>query len=225
MLYASNPRRRRRRSRRRHSNARRMRWFNRRGRRRYSRRRRRNPVSYNRRHRRRGRRRNPGLAIRGRMGQVFAGFSPTVLMKALPVAGGAIGNAFLSGFLSSRLPLPGFLKAGPGAYVTSLASAGLLGAGVGMVAPRFGPSVFFGGVLETVIRAMNEFVVRRVMSGLGGFGDYLTVGDAAAARPLYGLSGMGYTGDYLTVGDAARARPLYGLGATDEAVSEELAAL
>jgi hypothetical protein len=146
-------------------------------------------------------------------------------MKAAPVVGGALGNAWLSGFLSSRLPLPGMLRSGPGSYVLSLGSAGLLGAGVGLVAPRFAAPVFFGGVLETVIRATQQYLVGPLLSRMSGLGDYLTVGDAAAARPL------GNFGDYLTVGDAARARPLNGMSDfsgmsdTDSAISEELAAL
>jgi len=195
------------------------------------RRRKNNPgFSYNprRRRRRRRRARNRGRRRRSRRGRhraynrgaltsvrgiqrsVTAGFKPQVLKKALVITGGALGNAWFSGVVSGFLP--GMLQTGPGSYVTGLASAGVLGAGVGMVSPRMAGDVFFGGVLEVVTRGVKEYVLP-ILPGMSGLGDYLTRTNAMEARPL---------GDYLTRQNAAEARPLgdyYG----DEYVADELA--
>jgi len=215
MFYSLNPRRKRRR------NARRRRWsFNRRHR--MWNRRHRRKRHYNRRGRKGRRRysRNPdgGVTLRRPMAAIMAGFKPNTLMKAGVVVGGAIGNAWLASMVSGFLPE--VLKTGPGNYLVGLGTAGLLGAGVGMLAPRFAAPVFFGGVLEVVTRAVKQYIVP-LIPGIpkSGMEDYLTVADAAAARPL------GYFGDYLTPADAAAARPLGYMGQGDEYISEELAAL
>jgi len=150
------------------------------------------------------------MSLRGLQRSVTAGFKPQVLKKAAVITGGALGNAWFSGVISGVLP--GVLQTGPGSYVTGLASAGVLGAGVGMVSPRLAADVFFGGILEVVTRAVKQYVVP-MLPGMSGMGDYLTTSNAASARPL---------GDYLTTGNAASARPLgdyYG----DEYVADELA--
>lgn len=227
MVVEMNPRRRRRRrrknswpnSRSRHARAARRGWR--------KRRRRRNPVSYNRRHRRgRRRRRNPnggggGLTLRRPIGALTAGLRPATWMKAVPLVGGALGNAWLSGIVSGMPFVPGMLRSGIGGYALSLGTAGLLGAGVGMLNRGWAAPVFFGGVLETLIRATRQYIMPLLpLRGLGSFfGDYLTPMDAAMARPL------GEFGDYLTRADAASARPLYGLDEQEQTASEELAAL
>lgn len=125
------------------------------------------------------------------VGQVTAGFRPRVLMQVLPYAGGAIGNAFVSAWLSRFMPA--MLQSGAPNLLVGLASAGLLGAGVGMVSPRFGRPVFFGGLIEVATRGLRTYALPAVqrakagLMGMLGLDDYLTVGDAAAARPLYGL--------------------------------------
>jgi hypothetical protein len=151
-----------------------------------------------------------------------AAFDVKTLSNAGVIVGGALGNAWLTGAVSNFLP--GMLQSGPGSYVTGLASAGVLGAGVGMVAPRQAGKVFFGAVLEVVTRAVKDYIVPLIpgMSGCSGvgcygaLGDYLTRGNAADARPL------GYLGDYLTRQNAADARNLgdyYG----ERHIQEELA--
>lgn len=141
-------------------------------------------------------------------------------MKAVPVVAGALGNAWFSGFVSGLPFIPGMLRSGFPSYLLSLGTAGVLGAGVGMLSPRWGAPVFFGGILDTLIRASNQYIVPMLrMRGLGNMFDYLTRGDAASARPLYGM------GDYLTPMDAATARPLFGMDEQDVAIGEELAAL
>lgn len=161
---------------------------------------------------RRRRRYNTGaLSLRRPFGTLTAGFQPRVLTRAAVITGGALGNAWLSGMISGFLPSA--LQAGVGSYVTGLASAGVLGAGVGMVSPRLAGDVFFGGVLEVVTRAVKQYVLP-VIPGMSGMGDYFQRDQLSQLRPL---------GDYLTVGDAQRAQALgdyYG----DSTVADELVA-
>lgn len=165
---------------------------------------------------RRGRRRayNVGgssLTLRRPLQAVTAAYNINTLGRAGVMVGGALGNAWLTGAVSGFLP--SMLQSGVGGYVVGLASAGVLGAGVGMVAPRYASDVFLGGVLEVMTRVVKQYVVP-MLPGMSGLGDYLTVANAQEARPL---------GDYLTVANAQQARPLgdyYG----DEYISEELAA-
>lgn len=128
---------------------------------------------------------NPGV-----IGSVTRGFDLGVLSKAAPVAGGAIGNAVFSKWVKQFLP--GMLQDGAGGLLTDLASAGVLGAGVGMINRGWGQSVFMGGVIETVMVAAQTYIMPLV--GMSGLGDYLTVANAREAQPLGGccggLSGM-----------------------------------
>jgi hypothetical protein len=121
---------------------------------------------------------NPGATITGK---VTAGFKPSVLLSVAPYAGGAIGNAVLSRWISGFMPSQ--LQAGAPNLLVGLASAGLLGAGVGMVAPRMAAPVFFGGVIEIVTRVARQYVLPAA-GKISGLFDYLTVADAASARPL-----------------------------------------
>jgi hypothetical protein len=134
---------------------------------------------------------NPGQGI---VGSLTSGFKPSVLMSTVPVIGGALGNKMLSGFLSGFMP--SMLQSGIGNYALGIASAGLLGAGVGMVSPRYASSVFFGGIVEVMMRMFKSYI-----PGLSGMLGSLT-----------GIRGLGYIGDYLTRQDAATARPLGYLG-------------
>jgi len=201
---ASNPRRRRRRSRRRNVSQNPVR----------RRRRRRVRRSRGRKVGRRRRSNNPGaVSLRRPLKAVMAGFNVKLLSRAGVMVGGALGNAALSGTASGYMP--GVLQSGPGSYVVGLGTAGLLGAGVGMVMPRLAGDVFLGAVLEVVTRAVKDYVVP-LIPGMSGMGDYLTRTDAATARPL---------GDYLTRTDAATARPLGDYYGGDQYISEELAAM
>jgi hypothetical protein len=135
------------------------------------------------------------------------------------VVAGSIGNNWLTKQMIKFVPLE-MLKTTPGNYVTGLLGAGLLGMVARMVTPKLAGPVFFGGVLDVVMRATNQYVLPMLrLTPLKGLADYLTVGNAAAARPLMGYED--YTGvadyennnavgDYLTVGNAASARPLMG---------------
>jgi len=212
MLFATNPRHRRRR----------RRSSNRGSRRRYHRRRRSNASNPRRRRRGRGRRRysNPsGLSLRSPVSAITAGFKPSTLTSGAVIAGGYLGNQWLNSFAAGMVPL-GFVKSGIGKNLLGIGTAGLLGAAVGMLAPRFAGQVFAGGIGQVMVSFIQDRLSgRSLMSGLG-FGDYLTPMNAADARPL------GYFGDYLTPMNAADARPLGGLsGLGDATVSEELAAL
>lgn len=169
---------------------------------------------------RRARRRNTGavsssskLSISRPLQAITAGFNVNALSRAAVITAGVLGNAALSGAVSNLLPVD-FLKRGPGSYATGLATAGLLGAGVGMIAPKYAGDVFFGGVLSEVTRAIKEYILP--MLPMRGLDDYLTPQNAASATPL------GYLNDYLTPANAAAAIPLHGLSG-DDTVSEELA--
>jgi hypothetical protein len=140
---------------------------------------------------------------------ITSGFNVNTLGRAGVMVGGALGNAFISGKVSSFLP--GMLAKGPGNYAVGLATAGLLGAGVGMVSKNMAGDAFLGAVLEVVTRAAKEYIVPMI-PGMSGMGDYLSRENAASARSL---------GDYLSTVDAAQAR---GLGDMGEAyIGEELA--
>lgn len=151
---------------------------------------------------------NPGTGI---LKTVTAGFSPKLLAKSLPVIGGMFANSFLSGAISNRLPA--ILAVGPGSYVTGLLSAGLLGAGTKILLPRFAGDVFFGGIIQVVSRAIDEFVrpaasaaieTVKGMAGLGSGAHYshyypgnrITSG-YQAPDPNYGVGEELETGNYL----------------------------
>lgn len=141
-------------------------------------------------------------------------------MGALPVVGGVVGNVYitrlLTGLIASRIS---FFAGNIGSLVLGLASAGILGAGVGMIAPKHSKQVLFGGLVEVMARAVNAYILPRITGMLRGYDgmDYLTVNEAASAVPLNGM-------EYLTVNEAAGAIPLNGMGhdAVEETASDEL---
>jgi len=133
---------------------------------------------------------NPNTTFTGKLA---AGFRPGVLISAVPVVGGAIGNAMLASYVTRFLP--GMLQTGFPNLLVGLATAGLLGAGIGMLAPRMGGPIFFGGVIEVVTRGVRSYILPTIEKVKSGISDYLTVGDAAAARPL-GCYGGGCMGLY-----------------------------
>jgi hypothetical protein len=143
---------------------------------------------------------NPGV-----VGSLTSGFKPKLIVAMTPYVGGALANAILASQIKKLGFLPSMLKSGIGGTVTNLASAGLLGAGVGMIAPKYAGAVFMGGVVDAVINLFNESVKPLLgLKGCCGYGmsDYLTPQNAAAATSL---------GDYLTSSDAAAALPLGGI--------------
>lgn len=175
----------------------------------------------------RSRRRNPYWVPRyamnpvGALRSVVSGFSPRTLMEALPLAAGGLGNNLLTGFAARTLPIPEFLKSSPGNVLLSIVGAGLLGGGVGMVDKSVGAKVLLGGLVDALKKGADWFLVRmNIISGLGCgpacMADYLSVGDAAGARPL---------GNYLTVNDVNALSPVGVPGglSTDQTVEQELA--
>jgi hypothetical protein len=140
----------------------------------------------------------------GTLGSVTSGFNLGLLKTGGLVVAGSIGNNWLTKQLIRLVPL-GMLKTTPGNYVTGLLGAGLLGMVARMITPKLAGPVFFGGVLDVVMRATNQYILPMLrLTPLKGLADYLTVGGAAGARPLMGME------DYLSVGNAAGARPLMG---------------
>ena len=208
--------------RRRRHNARRHRFFNALFGRRHRRSGRRHRAR-NRRHYRRHRRYNSSgggtLSIRRPFEALKAGFKPQLLTKGAVVLGGFVANSLLVSQLNNLSFVPAFLKSGPGSYAVGLGTAGLAGALGGMVMPGYGVTLAFGGVLQQLVKAYNQYLapMSSMLPKLGAFGDYLTVEAAHNARPL---------GDYLTPSAAAAARPLGGLGSmADNYIGEELASL
>ena len=150
------------------------------------------------------RRRNPvrtkkTLSIKKPAQMLMAGYDVGTLQSAAVVTAGALANGALYKLATGMVPFtPAVLKSGPGAIAGKIAFAGVTGALVGIAAPKMAAEVFFGGVLQAVMDAVNVYVAP-LIPGLSGFGDYLSVSDAQGARPL---------GDYLSVSDARNARAL-----------------
>jgi len=127
---------------------------------------------------------NPG----GVVGTITAGMRPRTLTSVMPMVGGVVGNAMLANFAAGLLP--GMLQTGIGNLAVSLASAGLLGAGVGMINSRWATPVFLGGVVETVTRAAREYLFPTLgLSGMNCLGCGL--GSCAGCGTFSGCSGCG----------------------------------
>jgi hypothetical protein len=167
--------------------------------------------------------RNP----QGIIGASTRAFDLNLVKSAIPVIGGVIGARFVTEKLAGIGAVPSFLKSGIGGYVLSLVGAGLAYTGAKLALPKYANSVLFGGSIYVMSQVLSRYVFP--MFGytpmLTGMDSYLTVSDAARARPLNGFLGddeMDGLGDYLTPANAAGARPLMGL---DHMTSEELAGL
>lgn len=189
----------------------------------------------------------PAFAMNGLgVKSLTTGYQPDMLMKGAVTLLGFAGNALVTKQISGLGFMPGFVKSGPGSYALGLASAGLTGALVGLVAPKYAVPVVFGGVMQQIVKAYNEYLAPKAsfLPKLGSMDDYATVADVQNARPLgclfggcgggmgaynpvvdlfnpavmpsdggSGLMGMGCLNgncmdDYLTVQNAADARPL-----------------
>ncbi len=130
---------------------------------------------------------------------VTAGFNAGLLSKAAVAVGGALANNMLSGTLAKLIPVS-FLKTGPGSYVTSLLSAGLVGVGAKMVVPQYAGQLFFGAVLDVVSRVATKYIVPLLpgprMAGMS-LANYFTGKDAAfmMSPAAYRLDGLGYDDD------------------------------
>jgi hypothetical protein len=178
---------------------------------------------------------NPMQALTGKDGVVkssLSAFNFGTLAKGGTVVGGVIANEYASDYLGMGLEkLAPSINFGHGipSYLTGLVSAGLLGYGTKLVAPKYAGLVFLGGVIQVVKKVADDYltphlpalpavgpVAAPVMvhpaaaapaaaapaAGVSGMGDWLTPQNAATARALHGF------GDYLTPGNARTARPL-----------------
>lgn len=110
--------------------------------------------------------RNPSFSLKGGLGTVGAGFKPSALMGALPVAGGVVAGQLVRRQIASFFP----------AVATGLPSyaAGLAGAGLLLFVPKYGKQLFAGAVLGEVLRLGNTMLPANMqIPGLSGTGDFL----------------------------------------------------
>lgn len=128
---------------------------------------------------------NPGSVV----GSMTAGFKPKVLMSTIPVVSGVVGNAMLTKFIGQYLPSG--LTGGLGQIAVGLGSAGLLGAGAGLIKPKMAAPVFIGGVVETVTKAFRQYLLP--MAGLSGLGMCCTMNGC-------GTCGLGDWGESMVAG-------------------------
>jgi hypothetical protein len=135
-------------------------------------------------------------------------------MNVAPIVLGAVINT-ISTELWGKV-LPASMMTGWKKLVVSTINGALLGVTTSMVLPKYSQAIMYGALTDVGIKAANIYVVPKIQGVLHGLGDYLTPGDAAAARPL------GYFGDYLTPGDAAAARPLGQFTMADAAAARPL---
>ena len=167
---------------------------------------------------RRGRRHSRNGASAALHG-VTSGFNTSLLSKAAVAVAGAISNNLLSGQLVKLVPVD-FLKTGPGSYITSLLSAGLVGVGAKMVVPAYAGQLFFGAVLDVVSRVASKYVMPLLpgsrMAGMA-LADYFTGPDGQFTKTSF-LSGedpsdyMSGMGDFLTQTNVNNAQFLAGMG-------------
>ena len=134
----------------------------------------------------------PAFAMNGiNMKQIASGYQPDMLMKGAVTLVGFIGNALVSKQVAGLGFVPSFLKAGPGSYAVGLGTAGVTGALVSLASPKYAIPVLFGGVLQQIVKAYNEYIAPKAsfLPTLGSFDDYATVEQVANARPLGCLFG------------------------------------
>jgi hypothetical protein len=150
--------------------------------------------------------------------------SPKFLMGVGSLVAGYYGAQYGLKYARKAPGISMIPSTGPLGYLGDVVLVGASSALLGMASKTAGSAFLVGGTFGILQRAVAQYVLPMVgLSGMMGcmnggcMGDYLTPGDAAAARPL------GYFGDYLTPGDAAAARPLGSFA--DDDVGEELAAL
>lgn len=88
---------------------------------------------------------------------VFKGYRFGTMMDTVPLAAGLLGNMVVSGFLMPYLPT--MLSTGIGSYFLQLGTAGLTGAVVGMLAPKYAGGVLIGGVTGVMINVVRNYVL------------------------------------------------------------------
>jgi hypothetical protein len=135
---------------------------------------------------------NPGAD--GILRAPLAGYRVPALTQAAFAAVGFMGNIALRGTVRNLVPINA-LKSGIGEKLLGIGTAGLLAAGAGMVNKRWAGPIFAGAMLQAIVDVVRPLIPRR-FGGTGSLLDYLSVGDAAGARPLgfIGAEGLGAEG-------------------------------
>jgi hypothetical protein len=164
----------------------------------------------------RGKRRRARNGFSSALGGVTSGFNLGLIKNGALVVAGAVGNNFLTKQLSRIVPV-NFLKTSPGNYVTGLLASGILGMVAKFVTPKYAPVFFFGGVLDVVMRVVNQYVLPLAkLSPLKGLADYFTPQSLIEARGnTLNELGDDYDdgmGDYAPANVSMIARPLNGMG-------------
>lgn len=157
---------------------------------------------------------NPGLSTL--KSAVTSGFDLNKIKATLPVVGSFIGTRLASGALAKLIPID-FLKSGVGSYVTDLVTIGVLTAGSGMTryTSKYKSSVKLGGSLYLVTKIFYKHLLPLLKyTPLQGLADYLTVANAAGARPLNGLGHM--------TADELAGLSNMGVGSVEDIAGDEL---
>jgi hypothetical protein len=136
--------------------------------------------------------RNPGFAA-----TATRGFEPNVLLKTVPVVGGFLSTRLVSELLARQAFVPNVLRTGIGNIVLDMLSTGLVFTGSCVVVRGAAVPMLLGGSIYTATKAIYKYVLPALrFTPLKGLADYLTVGNAAAARPLMGYEDYaGVAGD------------------------------
>jgi len=114
----------------------------------------------------RSKRSNPSFSLRGGLSNITSGFKPSSLMNALPIAGGVVVGQLVRRQIGSFLPA---VSSGLPSY-----AAGLAGAGLMLIIPKYGRQLFAGAVLGEVLRFGNSMLPASMqIPGLSGAGDFL----------------------------------------------------
>lgn len=133
---------------------------------------------------------NPGKLS---LSSLKRGFSPRLWTHyVIPASFGMAGNYALLRYIGGFSFVPGFLASGIGNIGLGIVTASLLGVAGSFVG--MGTPFFVGAMLGMGVRALDTYFwpkVAGIIPGLSGLADYLTVSDAANARPLgcYGCGG------------------------------------
>jgi len=158
------------------------------------------PIAANGKRRRKARNYSSWLPAYRNSGIVAAStqaFSPSLILKTVPVVGGFLSARLVSGLLARQRFVPNFLKAGMGNIVLDLFSTGLVFAGSRFVIPRAAVPMLLGGGIYSATKAVYKYILPMLrFTPLKGLADYLTVGNAAGAVPLNGYEEYTGVADY-----------------------------
>ena len=122
----------------------------------------------------------------------------TLRRNVLPGVIGLFGSMTTTAMLA-KVPYVGQYFGGSGIVgaLTSVGSAALTAALIGIISPAWVAPAFIGGLMGVGLTVAKEYIMPTVSRLKSGIGDYLTVSDAQNARPLgcYGCgTGMGDMG-------------------------------